>query len=255
MRISKEAFILSNKICEQSNPAIDSDAIGNLQDKIDNLLAVKAFNIQEKCNSTMYVLEIKWLIKAILESLDITKIYPAEMIIDNYFWRIGTLDQHPLYFSRRVYWGDNFAKMIKILEERNSEAKSIILTSSVLPDNYRNLPNDNKITSLRNCLVHDNDNVIIDRSMIKPVLLASGFSTGYRSAIIKGREYKFTKSQAAIIEILHKSATEIHKHELMIAANSEQDDPKYIFRNKGKYHDAWGEIIKFDSQGYYWLEC
>jgi hypothetical protein len=40
----------------------------------------------------------------------------------------------------------------------------------------------------------------------------------------------------------------------MVAAESEQDDPKYIFRLKGKYHPAWNKIIKFDNQGYYWLE-
>ena len=72
--------------------------------------------------------------------------------------------------------------------------------------------------------------------------------------ILGGISYTFSKKQSAIIEILDKEKRPIHKHELMVAAESEQDDPKYIFRLKGKYHPAWNKIIKFDNQGYYWLE-
>ena len=79
------------------------------------------------------------------------------------------------------------------------------------------------------------------------------FSSGYRTAYYKGAEYSFTKIQAAILETLHTHGRPMHKTEFM-HLHSNQDDPKHIFRANGKYHPAWGTLIKFDKQGNYWLE-
>ena len=80
-----------------------------------------------------------------------------------------------------------------------------------------------------------------------------GFSEDFRKASFNGIEYSFSKMQGAIVEYLYKEG-KTHKHSLMPAANSEQDDPKGVFRKSGKYHPAWGILIKNDGKGYYWLD-
>jgi hypothetical protein len=207
-----------------------------------------------------YRLNINLLISIIATDLNITS--PAEEIIAGYFWRIGTLETEvPIFFARRIHCSNIFNKINTALLKRKGIKQGIIFTTSKSLTNGFAFSEKHKVISLSDCLVFESRNFHIDINIIKAIevgnsevgISKTGFSSGYRSAFIDNIEYIFTKKQAAIIEILDKEKQPVHKHELMIAANSEQDNPKYIFRRKGKYHDAWHKIIKFDNQGYYWL--
>ena len=163
----------------------------------------------------------------------------------------------PIFFARRMHHSGIFRKIDDSLSKRKGINKGIIFTTSKSIADGFSFSEAHKIISLYDCLEFDSKNFHIDPNILKSAIGVDnskiGFSEGYRSAIIDNIEYAFSKKQAAIIEVLDKEQKPVHKHELMIAAGSEQDNPKYIFRLKGKYHDAWNKIIKFNNQGYYWL--
>lgn len=299
--INKESFLLACKICEQSNPSIAYDSIEYNKKHLENLTKLNAFIIGknywlegedgeyidvihkdnkagyfDKNNKFIsisyekvcsYKLDFRWMIKAIAHNLEVETCYPEDMIIDNLFWRIGTLKSKtlaPIFFARSIENKTNFEKIYKSLLERKGLGKGIILTtSSSLPFGY-NLPDNHQIISLKNCLVHDSNNFHIDKNIINAAIstraesmeLKEGFSDGYRTAYIKGVEYSFSKKQAAIIEALDKNGGRSNKYELLADADSEQYDLFRIFRDsKGIYHPAWDVIIKNDGKGNYWLNC
>ncbi len=299
--ISKESFLLACKICEQGNPAITYDAVDRSNKQIENLIKLKAFIIGKKYwlededgeyidivhqdnqpgyfnknnqfvaishNALcIYKLDFKWMIKAISNNLEIAKCYPAEIIIDNIFWRIGTIKLRtatPVFFARTINHKNNFETIYKALLNRNGISKGIILTTSALPPLGYNLPSNHQIVSLRDCLIHDSNNFHIDKNIIKAaieikaesLMQQEGFTTGYRAAYFKGVNYNFSKKQAAVIEALDKHGGKINKYELLAEANSEQYDVYRVFRdNRGKLHPAWNVIVKNDGKGNYWLEC
>jgi len=84
--------------------------------------------------------------------------------------------------------------------------------------------------------------------------ITEGFSEGYRTAYFKGIEYHFTLLQAEIIEIMDQANKPLHQSEILSRTTSEQIRLASIFRSKGKYHSAWGKIIKNDRKGNYWLD-
>ncbi len=288
------------KICAQGNPAITYDSVGSSNKQIKNLIKLKAFIIGEKYwlededgeyidivrsknrvgyfdknnqfvaisydDLCSYKLDFEWMIKAISNNLEITKLYPVEMIIDNIFWRIGTIKLNtatPVFFARTIGHKNNFENIYKALLSRKGMNRGIILTTSVSPPLGYNLPGNHKIISLKDCLVHDNNNFDIDKNIIKSAIgiktesakPQEGFSVGYRTAYFNNIQYKFSKKQAAIIEALHKHGGKVNKYELLAEADSEQYDIYRIFRDsKAKHHPAWKMIIKNDGKGNYWLE-
>ncbi len=299
--ISKESFLLACKICEQGNPAITYDSIDNGNKQIENLIKLKAFIIDKKywlededgeyidivhqnnqpgyfnknnqfvaishnalCS---YKLDFNWMIKAIVNNLELIKLYPSEMIIDTVLWRIGTIKLGttiPIFFARTISHKNNFANIYQALLNRRGISKGIILTTSSLPPPGYILPGNHQFVSLRDCLVHDNNNFDIDKNIIRTAIgiktelvrQQEGFSSGYRAAYFKGVNYNFSKKQAAVIEALDKHGGKINKYELLAEANSEQYDVYRVFRdNRGKLHPAWNVIVKNDGKGNYWLEC
>lgn len=79
------------------------------------------------------------------------------------------------------------------------------------------------------------------------------FSPGYRSAIFGNQEFSFTNKQAQVIEALHKAwrtgPKKLHQREIQGAVDSAQR-VVHLFRG----HPAHGTLIKYDGDGYYWLD-
>ena len=207
-----------------------------------------------------YRLNIELLISSIARDLNIFS--NPEEIVSDYFWRIGTLrtnQEVPIFFARRIHHSSVFRQIDNCLSKRIGINQGIIFTTSIFYQDGFSFSQRHKIISLHDCLEFDSKNFHLDHNIINSAIgvnndCQEGFSAGYRSAVIDNIEYVFSKKQAAIIEVLDKEQKPVHKHELMIAAGSEQDNPKYIFRIRGKYHAAWNKIIKFNNQGYYWLD-
>lgn len=298
--LSKESFLLACKINEQEDPLVTCDSIHRDDKRLQNLLNLKAFTIGKKDwvetenggsvavvykddkigyyneknkfievathDLHSYRLDANWLIKSISKELELNELYPVEEIINGIFWRIGTLKakkQSPVFLMRRTIYADNYKKICAVLQHRFGLEKGVILTttaSSFLKE-YET-PCKHRIISLRDCLVHDNNNFHIDRNIIEATLepkeekKQNGFSSGYRAAYINDVRYTFSKKQAAVIEALDKSSAKIlNKNELLAEADSAQQDVHGIFRSSKKgYHPAWNVVIKNDGKGNYWLE-
>lgn len=291
--LPKYTLNLLSRVCEQSEPILSHRLIHYFKKKGCDKLMELGFFLQTEVSKTysnengdditinysnnqpgyyqnniwhkihyddikQYRLNIDLLISVIANDLNLPSY--SEEIISNYFWRIGTLkikQEVPIFFARRMHHSSIFRKIDDSLSKRKGINKGIIFTTSKSIADGFSFSEAHKIISLYDCLEFDSKNFHIDPNILKSAIGVDnskiGFSEGYRSAIIDNIEYAFSKKQAAIIEVLDKEQKPVHKHELMIAAGSEQDNPKYIFRLKGKYHDAWNKIIKFNNQGYYWL--
>ena len=276
----RESFIFACRICEQYDPEITHDLVDNFQKAMSNLLQLQAFtpisrNWSQDQDSNYvsieyinnkpgyfkedkwikitsedicsYRLNFNWILKII--SLNLNLSYKPLSIIDDHFWQLGTISKTHIFFARRIYDRQVFDKISEALEKR-SGIKAVILTSSNTSHRFTN----HKIIFFNHCLVHS-EYFTIDKDIINNAVspVQTGFSEGYRSACFNGINYVFTKKQAAVMEVLHKQG-KLHKHELMVSANSDQDDPRGLFRNKGKHHPAWNVLIKNDGRGNYWLE-
>lgn len=212
-------------------------------------------------NIKMYRLNINSLISII--SKDLAVEYDHEVIIKDFFYRIGTLKisktNVPIFFARRIQFQKILEDIYNAINKRSGINKGVILTSSsYLPFGCSKLLG-HEVISLKDCMIHDSKNYHIDLNIIKSLIgfkgKKEGFSNGYRTGYFDGIDYKFTKKQAAVIEALDKHGGKINKYELLAEADSEQYDLFRIFRNsKGIYHPAWNLIIKNDNKGNYWLE-
>ena len=295
--LPKESFLFACGICEQGNPSAIHDVIEDFGVVGQKLVELNAFIIStkdwvednrrnykmvkyqnnrpgyfDKDNNFIavsyeairnYQLNLQWLINIIADNLEIAKQYPPASIVDDFLWRIGDIKlktEVPVFFARRLFHYDIFAKIYHALERIEGINQGIILTTSASNPVGCNLPGKHKVIYIKHCLVHNNSNFHIDKNIIKAALgqeiKREGFSNGYRSAFFNNIEYNFTKKQAAIIEALDKNGGSMNKDELLAEANSDQYDLFRIFRNnQGKQHPAWNVIIKSDGKGNYWLDC
>lgn len=78
-------------------------------------------------------------------------------------------------------------------------------------------------------------------------------SPGFRSCVVGDQEYSFTKKQAEAIECLfvarERGVRKTHKSEIQGELNTSQEIGQ-LFAN----HAAYGELIKYDGAGFYWLD-
>jgi hypothetical protein len=79
------------------------------------------------------------------------------------------------------------------------------------------------------------------------------FSSGFRSGVVGDQEYTFTRKQAQVIELLfsarERGIRKLHKTEIQGPLETSQQIGQLFQGNP-----AYGELIKFDGTGYYWLD-
>lgn len=211
-----------------------------------------------------YNLDLRWIVKTIANDIQTSNGSLIEEIIPDILWQIGFVNLNrkiPVFFARRIKQEEIYLQIKDVLNKRKSSTDGIILTScDDLPKYCNSRIAGHKIIFLQDCLIHNHKNFHIDEDILKTSFFGKitkqkdGFSNGYRTALFDGVEYEFTKKQAAIIEALDKHCIPMNKSELLVEADSEQDDVYRIFRIKNKKHPAWGVLIKNDGKGNYWLE-
>ena len=119
------------------------------------------------------------------------------------------------------------------------------------------LPDQNRLVTVEEATVFDAEVFTLNLSLLAERMGGHvdkpGFSEGYYTLHANGKTYSFSKTQAEILEILDKGGR-LYKHEIMAKTSSRQDSLKNVFRSNGKYHEAWGVVVKNDRKGNYWLE-
>jgi hypothetical protein len=73
---------------------------------------------------------------------------------------------------------------------------------------------------------------------------APSHSVDYRSVTVRGMDFAFSPSQAAIIKVLWEAAGEVGQETLLEAAGCESKRVRDLFRlANGTMHPAWGHIL------------
>lgn len=83
---------------------------------------------------------------------------------------------------------------------------------------------------------------------------SSVFFEDYRTAIIDGVEYTFGAKQARFWEYLHNAkGAKRHKTIIMKAVDSDQTNPRELFRHNADQLAAFDALVEWDDEGFYWL--
>lgn len=83
---------------------------------------------------------------------------------------------------------------------------------------------------------------------------SSIFFEDYRTAILDGVEYTFGPKQARFWEYLHLAkGAKRHKNQIMKVVESDQVNPRELFRHNPDQLAAFDALVAWDDEGFYWL--
>jgi hypothetical protein len=148
----------------------------------------------------------------------------------------------------------------RYLYAQNSTKPILVISLAHLPPYFR-LPAPHVVLTVYALMIHDQSHdlafdieLILER--MGKLNKRAIFSDGYRSALINGVAYTFTKKQAEVVEELYKAGKPMHQDEIMaiVSPDASYNRIVSIFRANGKMHPAWDVVIKHDHKGYYWIE-
>jgi len=206
-----------------------------------------------------YQLDFEWMLHWLKSMLQMPAGNISKSLAEERVWSLGDIKlknkKAHVIFVRRPRSKNVMRSLNDNLREKYRNKPILIITTSQHIESF-SLPGNSYIAYVGDLITNDKF-LKFDMDMIHSKLFGqianNGFGSGFRTAFLDNQDFIFTKAQAAIIETLYDYKKPMHKTEFM-HLHSKQDDPKHIFRSKGKYHPAWGKIIKFDNQGNYWLD-
>ncbi|ALP54917.1 hypothetical protein Tel_16810 (plasmid) [Candidatus Tenderia electrophaga] len=211
----------------------------------------------------LYQVNFEWLLRRVMDALDIADRHTPKVILEGKIWALG---QHRIekqntniLVVRDMKSGvvlDALKNYLKIHHKSSNPALVIALDQN-LPDHLE-LPNQNQLGRLNEAIKWDKDDFELNTFLLAGKMGGSisqdGFSGGFRSLVVNGKQYQFTKKQAEAVEFLYNAGGARHQDEILAEINSTQSKLLQVFRSRGKTNQAWGEVIKNDGKGNYRLE-
>ena len=210
-----------------------------------------------------YDLGLERFITLIAAGIGVPASQRVELLLEDLLWDLGdvqiTRRTIPIFFVRRLDAPGNYERVHDALGEIGGRTGGLVMTSSRRLNRHIDVPGGHRIVQAITCMKRDSRYFEVDRAALSNFLgfpvPREGFSSDFRTAIINGESYRFTKKQAAVIEYLHQAGTPVHKNLLLAqAADTDQKNVIDLFRGGGKNHPAWGTLIRHDNRGHYWLE-
>lgn len=211
-----------------------------------------------------FVVSEEWFAGVVRASLRVTPSPPAipGPLLRVGAARIGRTDCQ-LFFVRRI---DEKVRLREVLDAIDSAVGSspvVLLTTTPRNLVAGDIPAGRVVVNVESILIERDGRIAFDDTSVIAAIrgtappsasgIATVFSLGFRSAAHNGAEYTFTKKQAEVIEALHGAIAygtgRLHQEEIKGSANSNQRVGQ-IFRD----HPAYGTLIKYDGDGYYWLD-
>jgi hypothetical protein len=214
-----------------------------------------------------YELSFDWLLQQINMAIGLSLSElpaPIECLEQN-LWFLGKqrIGQRPfnVYFTRRLHDSSVLKPLQEYLFRNQSDLPTFVITTSSVDSIIAALPKRVILLNLFEVMTFRNGRLILDESIFTLKLkgesfdvitdgIGQHFSSDFRSAMVDGVRYTFSKNQAAVMEKLIESEGHAHKDALSAAANSNQS-LKGLFRSKGQYHPAWDILIKPRGDGFY----
>ena len=206
--------------------------------------------------------DISAYLKAMMSALGFEERAVPEEIRENGVWYLGqawlqSRKTHIVYV-RRLGDERTISALTGFLEDRHKSDPALILTTGKNLPAYLQLPGQNRIVTLADAINFQSEKLTFKTDYLARKMGGSvnntGFSDGFRTAYINGKNYEFSNLQAQIIEVLSNAGRAMHKSEIMSQVESSQEEVIGVFRSGGKKHSAWGVVIKNDRKGNYWLE-
>lgn len=212
----------------------------------------------------VYKVSLQWLLKNILYALGINVQHKCLPILEQFIWNLGNLKlrDHCIHVLVARNLADNsvYLTLERYLLAQKSGQPILVISLAHLPP-YFMLPAPHIVLTVYDLMIHDQSHALaFDIELILEKMgklnRKARFSDGYRSALINGIAYTFTKKQAEVIEELDKAGKPMHQDEIMaiVTPDASCNRIRAIFRTNGKMHPAWNLLIKHDHRGYYWLE-
>ena len=210
----------------------------------------------------VFRVDISVYLKAMMSALGFEGRIVPGVIAESKVWYLGQAwlqsRKTHIFYVRRIKDETTLESLNQVLEDRHKSDPALVLTSSRDLPVYFQVPGQNRIVLLNDAINLQSAKLTFKANYMSRIMGGSvhsdGFSEGFRTAHINGQSYKFSKLQAEILEFLSKAGKAMHKSEIMPEVKSSQEEVKSAFRSGGKYHPAWGVVIKNDNKGNYWLE-
>ena len=204
-----------------------------------------------------YELDMIWFLRWVSDGLSLPRTAKPKEIVFGKSWFLGEMKNNgssvSVFLTRRLNGRNDREQLREHLRAFYRGKDIVILTTTKSAasafDNSARTFSLSTIMAETDYLKFDATGFFAEPSAMTP---KGGYGRGFRTARFNDVGYEFTKTQAAIIEALHEAGRPLHKLDFM-PYHSKQDDPKGVFRPKGKKHPAWGKLILFDGKGNYWL--
>ena len=211
----------------------------------------------------LYKINFEWLIRQVMNALDIPNRCEAKEVLEDKIWVLGRhrieRQNIPIIITRNTIDSVVFESLKNYLNNHHkSRDPALVLAMDRHLPAHLSLPGQNVLVRFEEAMVIESPEFRINTRMLAGKMGGSvnqdGFGSGYRNLIWNGNRYRFTKKEAEAIEYMHNASGPRHQDEILAEINSSQKKLLQIFRSKGKTNPAWGEVIKGDRKGSYWLD-
>ena len=211
----------------------------------------------------LYKINFGWLIRQVMNALEIPDRCEAKEILEDKIWVLGRhrieKQNIPIAITRNIIDPGVFDALKDYLNNHHkSRDPALVLALDRHLPTHLSLPGQNVLVRFEEAMVIESPDFKINTRMLAGKMGGSvdqnGFGSGYRNLVWNGTKYDFTKKQAEAVEYMHNAGGPRHQDEILAEINSPQDKLLQVFRSRGKRHPAWGEVIKHDGKGNYWLE-
>lgn len=212
----------------------------------------------------VYKINFDWLIRQIMNALDIAERHEPKVILGDSIWvlgqhRVERLNVH-IIIARNIRQSSVLDSLNQYLNDyHKARDPALVLSFDQHLPGHLQLPGQNVLVRLEEAMLIEKENFKLNTRLLAGKMGSSiskpGFSNGYRTLSSNGKTYTFSKMQSEALEFMDNEKKPIHQTEILSHTNSQEGNKlRALFKSKGKPHDAWGEVIKNDGNGNYWLE-
>lgn len=208
-----------------------------------------------------YQFRPEWLLPFVSFQFGIPTTVKPRLLLEGMAWELGGThlgkQRISVLFARRLDQADHHDALSNLLKSQRRREDVVVVSSSPISSCRAAQGNRHAFVALEDCrdinseFFHINKEVIA--SLLNIPIAAEGFTAGFRSGCFNGVEYKFTKTQAAVLEYLSDAGKAVHKDELLAQAESAQKKIIDVFRGHKGVHPAYNVIIQGDADGFYRL--
>jgi hypothetical protein len=210
--------------------------------------------------------------KKIARGLGIPARVPSREIVTEVLYDLGKRKFGPyttrMCLARRLDRKEEFDRTNAALVQISDRSPALILSTTPWEKTGGTLPSRHAILWLPDVAELDGDVISFEEGAFLAKLrgedtafrrggIGYDFSPGFRSAVVGDQQYEFTKKQAEAVEILFDALKtgrrKVHQDEIKGFLGTNQRIGQ-LFRGRGHCHPAYGTLIRYDREGYYWLE-